>query len=743
MPRTIVPTPTVRALPERANLQYLKKLAKDELKTLRADQPDSKLADAQLAVARRHGFASWRALHAHVTAPPAAARAVDDAEVADFLRLVRRGEEDAVRRRLDESPQLVNQTGKHPSWGGRPQALHVAIERGDQAMFDLLLERGADPAGDNTAYDGWSPLMLAVHWKRDAMRDRLVRLLPQVSLIEALMLGDDARALRLLESGDLGAHAPFPNDATPLHFATTPTAAERLLELGVKLEATDKYGRTALDLASKRQLPELVALLTSRGAPGGAIVHARLGDLPALRRFIGRRKETDPRLVVEAVAQGHANVVKWLLRRGADVNTRDEAGSRATLLHSAAWRGDLKMARLLVSAGADVNAVDEEHKTTPLVWAETARQYTGNAACDAVAEFLRHADGWSVEKLPAHRRSHKIVQWKPIMDAAYNGDAKRVRELIAAGADPNVLSSTPHRHRPLHRAIERRATFPRDERHEAVVKVLLEAGADPKLRGTHGKHTALQLAAIDSPRFVPMLVDRFKPLDLFHAVVLCDAKRVAAVLQKDPSAAKRADENDWSPLHYCAASAMGLGDSRRLKAQLRIAEMLLEAGADVNATYTYGGEWPIPVLFYACGYHDNPAMTELLMRRGANPYDQESVYHASDEGHDACLAVIERLADRKKLAAECSRCLASQLHWKHTRGLPWLLAHGANPNELHPRHGDNALHAAVKAGCGEKVIRLLLDAGADPRVKNAEGKTAAQLAKKAAIKSLLAGSGRS
>src|SRR5690606_22580366 len=150
-------------------------------------------------------------------------------------------------------------------------------------------------------------------------------------------------------------------------------------------------------------------------------------------------------------------------------------------------------------------------------------------------------------------------------------------------------------------------------------------------------------------------------------------------------------------LHYCAASAVALADPKAAKAQRDIAAMLIDVGADVNATYSYSGEWPIPVLFYACGYHDNPELTELLIARGADPCDGESVYHASDEGHDRCLAVIERRVDPQKLAAECTRCLAVQLHWKRSRGMAWLLAHGADPNALHPRYGENALHAALKA----------------------------------------------
>lgn len=319
------------------------------------------------------------------------------------------------------------------------------------------------------------------------------------------------------------------------------------------------------------------------------------------------------------------------------------------------------------------------------------------------------------------------------MDAAYHGDAGRVRTLLRDGADPNVLSTTPHRHRPLHRAIEHKKTRPHTAGHEQVVHMLLKHGADPHLRATFDQHTALQLAAIDAPRFVPLLIDHFKPLDIFHACAVADGPRVKALLAKDATLATARDVNGYTPLHYVAASRMYQVGDQHLRSQLAIAQRLIDAGADVNASYVYGGvsEWPIPVLYFACGRNDNPDLTELLLQRGAIPYDNESVYHASDEGHAACLAVIEKYADRRKLKAEATKCLATQMHWGNTRGARWLLEHGADPNTLRPETGLSALHAAARNGASEKVIQLLLDHGADPRRKSRDGHDAITTARQA------------
>ena len=56
-----------RSLPESANLEWLKKTAKQKLRILKAEGKDLQLADAQLALAREYGFSSWRALRADVS----------------------------------------------------------------------------------------------------------------------------------------------------------------------------------------------------------------------------------------------------------------------------------------------------------------------------------------------------------------------------------------------------------------------------------------------------------------------------------------------------------------------------------------------------------------------------------------------------------------------------------------------------------------------------------------------------
>ena len=87
-------------LPERASLEYLKKLAKDRLQELRRADPRAKLATALLAVAQDHGFSSWRALKAELDRR-------QTKNVALFFEACAKGDVEALRGLLANDPSLA------------------------------------------------------------------------------------------------------------------------------------------------------------------------------------------------------------------------------------------------------------------------------------------------------------------------------------------------------------------------------------------------------------------------------------------------------------------------------------------------------------------------------------------------------------------------------------------------------------------------------------------------------------
>ncbi|HEY8549567.1 MAG TPA: ankyrin repeat domain-containing protein [Vicinamibacterales bacterium] len=310
--------------------------------------------------------------------------------VAAFLKQVGRGRMDDVRASLAGRPALVNAVGPHPFWGGRAQALHVAVETRRPEMVALLIERGADVNGANAEYDHWSPLMLAIDRDRPDIREQLLAAGARIGLLEALMLGDDRRVDEMLRGG---LPAILPNGGSILAFARTPFAIDLLLALGAPTDLADRWGSRPIDALSRlgpRGRP-LVERLVAHGVEAGPAESARLGDLAKLQQMAqsdGASVRRDE-VLMAAVDFGHHDIVRWLIGQGASVDARAPAPSRHTALHSAAWNGDLEMVRLLLHAGANGTLRDEEHDGTPRDWADVAVEVTNNRNCGVVAAYLR------------------------------------------------------------------------------------------------------------------------------------------------------------------------------------------------------------------------------------------------------------------------------------------------------------------------------------------------------------------
>lgn len=319
---------------------------------------------------------------------------MSEADAAAFLRAVGDGDTDTVRAMLAADPALVHAVGPHPYWGGRPQALHVAIETKRRDMFELLLNAGADPNGRNGDYDLWSPLMLAMDRERADMRDELIHRGARIGLVEALLMRDDVAVDALLADG-LPPLAP--NNGSILAFARTPWAIDRLLELGAPIDRQDRWGATPVEAMSRagEEGGRLVRHMMERGVIPDPEAFARLGD----REMLAALAESEPDIarrdavLLAAIDGRHHDLVRWLLSMGADANARAAGQSGQSALHNAAWTGDLDMVRLLVEHGADLHARDAEHNATPRGWAGTAATITSNPSCMDVAAWLAAQGG--------------------------------------------------------------------------------------------------------------------------------------------------------------------------------------------------------------------------------------------------------------------------------------------------------------------------------------------------------------
>jgi len=372
-------------LPDRPNLEYLKKLAKDRLRELRLAKPGTRLADAQLTVAREHGFASWRALRAHLDGGRLAARA---ARADQLFAAIKRGDEAEVAGVLDADPTLAD---ARDAEGSTP--LLTAVDYHKPGLVSLLLHRGADPGGVY-GQSAHTPLSWAVTAESFDSAQVLVEAGVEPDLYCAAGLGDVERIRAFFgPDGRLGPGASktgstrYAPDGTrlPCPPVTEPeivadalyiacrcgqeAAARELLIRGPDLSFRAFAGATALHWAHFAGAAAIAALLVQHGADP-TVRDPVLGCTP------------DAFGINFVAGWGWVSKVRQLLAR--DPGLVAAASRRGGPLHEAAWGGALEAAKLLVEAGADPAKRNAEGKT-PL---DLARERPERAGCVAVAEWL-------------------------------------------------------------------------------------------------------------------------------------------------------------------------------------------------------------------------------------------------------------------------------------------------------------------------------------------------------------------
>lgn len=306
----------------------------------------------------------------------------------------RNGDLSAVEKILAVAPQLATAVGPHPLWGGEPTALHVAIENGRSDVVALLLRAGADPNHPSDRYDGWTPLLLAQ--RRPGILEQLRAHGARADIWEATALGETARVAELLDDQPSLVHARRPNDAPPLHFASTVEIARLLVDRGAGFDPVDKYGATAARSAAysrhRRDVARFIMTLSGENDPWLA---AALDDVESLRAHAAAgidvanvwRDGLNPgsgygeRPIDTAAALGNENAVTFLLASGASPNAaNDDAGP----LHYAARAGADGIVQLLLANGADIRALDAKHRATPADWARFFGHGQLAATLDAV-----------------------------------------------------------------------------------------------------------------------------------------------------------------------------------------------------------------------------------------------------------------------------------------------------------------------------------------------------------------------
>jgi ankyrin repeat protein len=281
-------------------------------------------------------------------------------------------------------------------------------------------------------------------------------------------LSDDFyRAIRNNDLARLGSLIHDGADVnTPNHLAETPLmyaayvgsldAMKLLLKEGASVNLQSQSGATALIWAATDL--DKVRLLIAHGA------NVNLAT-----------KRGRTALLVAAMSDPSAAIVKLLLEKGADSKAVDFL--KTTPLRAATLGNDTETIGMLIEAGVDVNAADLPG-ITPLMM---AAGWNGNAR--AVQMLLaKGANAKAVSRpvmgLPAKNGASEFGSLTALLMAAPFGPPDLIRNLLDAGSDVNakdVRGMTP-----LMLAVAA------DHQDPAIVKLLLERGADPALKNNIG-----------------------------------------------------------------------------------------------------------------------------------------------------------------------------------------------------------------------------------------------------------------
>jgi len=262
---------------------------------------------------------------------------------SEIHEAVRTGDLRKVRALVEKDAGLINvkdENGRTP--------LHWATRGTDNEVLTYLIEKGADLNALDS--NGTAPLhSLASRGNADGIRillakgaDIEIKSSNKSTPLHFAVLGKRVEIIRLLVERKADLESRDEQGRTPLVVAARemagPDVVRALLDLGANIDSVDRFGDTALSLATWRGSADVVSLLLERNV-----------SLP-LNNPKGRQ------ILESAASTGLADLFTKMAEKGADLNL--EIGDGRTLLHAAAEGGSVPILEILLGKGLDINQRD-------------------------------------------------------------------------------------------------------------------------------------------------------------------------------------------------------------------------------------------------------------------------------------------------------------------------------------------------------------------------------------------------
>jgi len=505
------------------------------------------------------------------------------------------GDLETIKRLLSKDASLVRSMHAYRT------PLYFAVRENQIEVAAFLLEHGADPM-NGPIHD--SLLDIA----RDRGYAQMQRLLetklasaygvsPGGSAIAAAIRDRDLAKVRsLLDDSPEVLHAGDERTNQPIHWAVMTRQIDiidELLARGADINAQRSDGARPIQLTNGdyhyrgwRDVPKDTATtpeavlthLLARGAYFDICTAANMGDLKRVRELVDHDPSLANRVsdyvtyyacsgtpLRNAAANGHIEIVKLLLARGADPNLPEEGiAPHGFALYSAVAGEHFEIARLLLEHGANPNAAVE-------------------SSADCLTRAINRGDQKMIDLLASYGAARSVE----IM--AYYGDVHTAAAVFAANPaladDPEALANAAA------------------EGQDAFVRLMLRHQPDLAKRLACGAKTRELNEFLFQNGMDPSRPDWLRITPLHQFAMKGDLEKATIFIEHGADLHARDEELCSTPLGYAAKFG-----------KTAMVELLLSRGAKTNLPDD--PPWATPLAWAVRRGH--AGIAEILRRAGAN-----------------------------------------------------------------------------------------------------------------------------